>query len=565
MSGCVSVAPPSISRVSDVRAAVPSIDRLRRLWLECALVFLAFGLLYLSLRSHELNAVDGPTRAFGVYHRNSVYFHGNNHILYPVYTLSWTRILSALGFSSSGPIEFVSLAQAMNSMAAAGILAMLFGLSRLLIGPLLPSILLTVGFGTTRAFFLHATNSAEPVVGLFWSVLALFLLVISLRFEIPWVPFVSGVLLALAMASYQSMVFMMIPCLVLATSWQGNDLFFIRRVQLKPTIALLAGFWSSFLLIYATLHFLQGARNPSQMVSMLLTVEAGKVYGGLKVAKFANLPSGFLNNIVPILPPDYTGMKSLFRLHHHDGWLVLWIGCTLAVVSLLSIITGKAIRSRELLSHRSVVVVATCLSGILIGVALLAYWDPLYDKLWLLPFLLLYMVVTVYLANMHDSRMLASAVFVLVLSVAAYNTRQAIRASQGGWPYVDSAQQVASTIAQNDLFVGDWDPISVLYGTMYGSEDQVISFPARASASGAAAALTYLDQRIAETIHRNGSVYFLGVLDEKESQWNAYLGTRCGVPYSAFNRFRDHSSVVLTLPGRSGHVTLRRLNNEPLR
>ncbi|HUK64491.1 MAG TPA: hypothetical protein VLV15_14195, partial [Dongiaceae bacterium] len=57
------------------------------------------------------------------------------------------------------------------------------------------------------------------------------------------------------------------------------------------------------------------------------------------------------------------------------------------------------------------------------------------------------------------------------------------------------------------------------------------------------AALGALDSAVAATRRRGGSVYLLGVLDETPAAWDAFLGQKLHLPYTALNRYRD-SSVV---------------------
>src|SRR2546422_5716325 len=89
-------------------------------------VFFGFGCLFLLFRSQNYLAVDGAVRCLGVYHRPNVFFHGNNHLLYPLNILTWYRFLTVLGLQPKSPVEFISLMQVMNCLAGAGCLAILY-------------------------------------------------------------------------------------------------------------------------------------------------------------------------------------------------------------------------------------------------------------------------------------------------------------------------------------------------------------------------------------------------------------------------------------------------------
>ena len=89
-------------------------------FLTVAVFFLVFALVFSILRSRDIFAVDGAFRCLEVFRRGGIFFHDNNHMLYPVNVLLWTRLMSALGLTSNGPLQFFSNVELMNCTAAAG-------------------------------------------------------------------------------------------------------------------------------------------------------------------------------------------------------------------------------------------------------------------------------------------------------------------------------------------------------------------------------------------------------------------------------------------------------------
>ena len=69
-------------------------------------VFIGFAGFYVLLRSKNILAVDGAHRCLEVFRRQGAFFHGNNHMLYPVDVLVWTRLSAELGLRPNGPIQF---------------------------------------------------------------------------------------------------------------------------------------------------------------------------------------------------------------------------------------------------------------------------------------------------------------------------------------------------------------------------------------------------------------------------------------------------------------------------
>ena len=171
-----------------------------------AAIFGCFALLYASLRSRDIFATDGAHRCLEVFHRQAIFFHENNHLLYPVNVLAWTRLIAALGMKPNGPFEFYRIAELMNCFAAAASLAIVFLLIQWTISSWRFALGAVVTLGLSKAFFSQATNANEAVVGLFWSLLAVLLLVLGLRARSLLLIFVSGLIFSLAMATYESMI-----------------------------------------------------------------------------------------------------------------------------------------------------------------------------------------------------------------------------------------------------------------------------------------------------------------------------------------------------------------------
>lgn len=184
-----------------------------------AAIFGGFAYLYALLRSKDIFAIDGAHRCLEVFRRNTIFFHENNHMLYPVNVLFWTRLAAALGMKPNGPFEFYTIVEFMNCLAAAATLAIVFILIYVTISSWQLSLGAVVALGFSKAFFEQATNANEAVVGLFWSLAAVLILVVGLRVRSVWLIFASGLIFSLSMATYESMIFLAPAGLVLI--WQS--------------------------------------------------------------------------------------------------------------------------------------------------------------------------------------------------------------------------------------------------------------------------------------------------------------------------------------------------------
>ena len=74
---------------------------------QTVLAFSASALVGLALRTRDCFAVDGAPRSLTVYRHPTLLFHPNNHLLYLVNVLAWTRMAGLLEFKLSDPLDFI--------------------------------------------------------------------------------------------------------------------------------------------------------------------------------------------------------------------------------------------------------------------------------------------------------------------------------------------------------------------------------------------------------------------------------------------------------------------------
>jgi hypothetical protein len=133
--------------------------------LELVAAFTAAALLFLALRSSDYTSVDGGLRALNVYRAPQVHLHAMNHLLYPLNVRTWIGMLQRIGFATQNPEDILALAQSMNAVAAATVVALIFGALRALTLPFGTACLVSAAYALSRAVNIHATNAAEPPVG----------------------------------------------------------------------------------------------------------------------------------------------------------------------------------------------------------------------------------------------------------------------------------------------------------------------------------------------------------------------------------------------------------------
>ena len=239
------------------------------------------------------------------------------------------------------PLEFARRTQLMNGFAAAASVAIMFLLVRGTTGSSGIAIWAACACGFSRAMLLHATNAAEPPVGLFLSFLAVAAAAMAREVGRIWLAALAGVLLAAAMATYQTMILVGPAVLLLCaapTTGPAASGVSLSRDQAQRVIGLLAGSTAGVVGIYRWAYTRQGIIGFGALLQRFPTVDGGtEVYGGLSVSKAINTPIGLVGNLFYAYPSDYAGLRWLLRNHATDGWAV-W-----SLVLLLANVVGAVV------------------------------------------------------------------------------------------------------------------------------------------------------------------------------------------------------------------------------
>ncbi len=530
--------------------------------LATALVFVMFAGFFLALRSGDIGAVDGAVRCLEVFRRGRIFFHENNHLLYPANVLVWTRFLSHLGLKASNPEEFYSIAQTMNCVAAAACLAMLFYLSSSLFSSFGLALGLVLGYGFSKAFLLHATNSAEPVVGLFWSLLGICFASILVKCKSHLSVILSALCFSLAMATYQSMIFLAPAAIALI--WQGGYFrdggAFLSRARLPELGEFILTGVAACAALFGWAYWHQGMRSPGELIGRFFAHGDARVYLSLTLGKVLNMPIGLVRNIFPALP-------------YFDGIRGLLTGPKLSLVSFLLVLASTftflfAILKRLVEGWNSLAApVRAAVVAAAVGFAFTLIpplvWDPQYDKLWLQPLACLaFLVASSRMVPELDGRArlrLSKVLPALLFCGLATNLVWLTRSHYMKTSEMREAQRLAGVIGPRDLLVGDWDEISTLYGYGWSADGRFISFPTEAVLHGFDS-VAQLREAIRETQKIGGRVYFLSLLDVPRTTWDSSLGARCGVPYSELDSYRKHSKFRELFHSKSSELSLRQLD-----
>jgi hypothetical protein len=504
-------------------------------FIQSILVLLSFFLIFFILRSQQFMAVDGAIGCFQVFKSNTIYFHGNNHLLYPFNVFLWSRFISILGYTAGGPLEFISLTQIMNCLAGAGCISIIYWLCHIVTSSVRISLGVVIGTGFSKAFLLHATNSAEPIVGLFWSLLAILVTIIALQKRWAWMIFFAGLLLSLAMASYQSMILIGLVVAFLCLKWPSIEKRYLYL------LCLIIGGLFGVVAIYGTAYFYSGTYGLSAMIDRFITLKGKEIYGSIELRKIVSFPIALVRNT--------------FNTSTIPGTALILLG----TIFFTFINFSQGWKSYRSLSEEYKLALLCAALGLLATIAVPIYWMVGYDKLWLQPILCFFFLSGLLIKISTDTKksvILRQAAILLLIVEVATNLTWAIPARFRETRYLREAEQVVQIVKPEDLIINDWDGVSVLYGTIWG-KGHILNLPTSAEEYGIKS-LEKVDQAIKETRDRGGQIYFLGVLDHSVQKWSESLGRR-GIPYDNFEKYRDNASVVSRFKIDGEDISLRRL------
>jgi hypothetical protein len=536
-------------------------------WLDhrivCVVLTLSFFLLFISIRSNNFLAADGNYRCLEVWHRQSLFFHGAGHMLYPLNVFVWSRLLAALGFKLATAFEFLSAVETLNALAATASLALFFALAHSATKSVAATTYATVLLGLSYAFITQATNGNEPMVGLFWSLLALSLILYGATKNSLGIVIAGAALFAVSLATYQSTALLSFVALVIIYfTRQRLRAIYVGTFVCSAVVATIA--------IYSSVDWVRGIRSVPLMVHNFFSHEDSAGFLGITAGKVLSIPLGLTNGFTPLTHYfQFTGLRSLTSggIQH----LVALGIFPLFFTALLLVLLIIPITKWELLANSEKVGFVAAMVGFLITLVPLVSWDPVYDKLLIDPIACLILASGISLSVMIRQRNALAWLFLVPVAVALTSSPLLLRNHSGGTPGLSEVSRFASTVGTEDLVVGDWDPVSTLYSSIWDRQEtdpnhpyesvwannrQFFSFTTEANVLGTGA-MPLLHQSVERARSQGGKVYFISLLDKSEASWNEVLGHRFGIPFSAMAPYRNESNVKTQIHLPDGTVLVR--------
>jgi hypothetical protein len=507
---------------------------IRSTWSQSAFIFIFFFSYYFLCISKNFTEVDGADRCFGVYHSTPPQIHGNNHMFYPLNIYLWNQALSAVINTPVDALEFGKRSQIMNITAMSATMTLFYALAKNISALSHIAALATLGLGLSKAYILHGTNSSEPVVALLWSTLTIALLAWDLcnKKKQSYIIFLAGIFLALAMATYQSMVLIGVGCLVLSC--------FRREVSdwktcIKSGLIFLSGCFFGALIFFGSAYYYDGLLNPIDMVKRFFHLDGGSdVYGGFSFSKTTNLLMGFIHN--QFLNLHWAGYRDYLKTNLWSYWTP-WITCAGIIGIIFLLVVSKGFFQSNKNSKRIQISITLGLLVCLIGPL---GWDPTYDKLWLQPLMLIWL--TVLYSWKNQKKLGKFIIYTTIVLTVLPNFFWGYFRNPKEYRFVQPALELIETLKPNDILVIDWNPISLMAVSL-GVKNEVFFIISYAH-SNPANVVEKLNIFFKKAEKNGGKLVFFGILNQPRETWDPFLGKRCGLPYEALDSFRKSSKCI---------------------
>lgn len=517
------------------------------------LVTISFLSLYSTFNSNQYTAVDGALRCVQVFRVSQPYIHGSDHMLYPIHVYLWFHFWRILGIEVQDVFQYISLIQRMNAFAAALSLG-LFSLMLLhLTDSLKISIFGTLALGFSSAFIHHATNSAEPMVGFFLSLVALIISYAAVQQDRYVLYYLGSFFLVYAMATYQSMfaVFpgILIMIFVLLFDAGNRTRHIIKRLFTYTLFCLI-----NIVILYGSAYYYLGDRSQFHSIARLFLpgFYVGSIYGGLSFDSLIGIAFGIIEALFYSKEwlQDASSLLEISMMQINIFTLVKIISYMVLAVLWISIFYFYKNNLQEIAvsSRNALLVVLSMVVFVLIPPF---YFFPTYDKLWLQPlvFIITFLCLTTVAIEQRKSvpkKMLNITWFSFVGFLMLYNSYTVLIPSHfKPTQYLKEAREVGTIVSSQDLLVCGWDGVSLLVSNFEKSENTfIVPFVALVMKSDSKGLLSALEGRIMETRRAQGKVFFLGILDLNEQAWNAFLGHRLKHDYHLFDVYRERVKLI---------------------
>ena len=525
----------------------------KNLFVSIAIFLIAF-ILYLSFPSNEYTAVDGTMRCLPYMNNPSWKLNPNNHMLYPVNVILWSRLMRILfNIKPADPFNFIRMIELMNSFFASIGVAAFFLILKKITSNLKISLWGTCMLACSNAFIVNAVNSNEPMVGFVISIISIVFTYAWLNSNKIFLGVIGALLLSLSAATFMSM-FLIAPSmlvLVILFSFKNNKASVIRNAVLY--IFFVA---STYAVIYFLSHWvINGEHSFQVIIKKLFFLDGVEIAGKLSFAKFLAVPFVAIYGIIH-LDNMRNGVRAFFSEQPFNSTILIAIVLYILFVIFFAALIYISFKIFKKIDKEKKIFLIVSVVGIICTLFAPIFWSITYTKILLQPVIILITITALIsseidkFANRFISVSLKSFLSIFLVFVIFWNLNNVLLKMHFQTSELKAAKELAERVDDESLIIIDWDSdVATLYSEFYKNPQQHI-FCIQYEMT-----MLMLKGERAEFIHKlkdeitsfknNGKkVYFLGVLEKSRSMWRYYLEERLHIDYDLFDEYRRSARFI---------------------
>jgi len=461
-----------------------------------------------------------------------------NHILYrPLVRLVGTS-LGAAGYEDRS-IVFAQITAAVFGALGMGLF---YWWLRPLINHEVVAVLVTLGFGTSWAYWVFSTDAyyivlaATCIIGMF-ILLAVIWTTPQLQ-PSPGLLVGAGILCALSILFWQADIFI-VPVVwigLLVTYRASIRRLLVGALLFSMPIAIVVG--GVYVYVGA---FILGHSSTNSFLDWFLHYGARlSMWGRWDITRLFELVKSALASLVPLW--EGLGLRALLRGEFHADKIIIQIALVALALLLLLPLLGK-LRRRPLISKTHML--GWLLLVYLIYLPFITWWDPFEPKWFVIPNIGLWTILALLWDSMVIRPRQAVILGGLIVSIATANFSATV------WPRHSTpninlvkAKCVAEHLAAEDLLVsaewGEWAQY-----VSYFFHRQVFSIiDASARYSGTEEVFNRMQQEIAAVQQRGGRIYTVEFATFFSPEALSWLTSQTGLTQEDFQRFEGTPAFV---------------------
>lgn len=431
----------------------------------------------------------------------------HNHFLYALTMRAAFALQQELGIPGDATVAMAGVNAISASIAGA-----LFFLLGLRVGlPIWISLAVTLGLCFSPAYLLGATNIAEVGLALPFF-FGTFLLLADSDFS-QKTAVAAGVLSGLAAITY-AVAGALVPSIAAALIIAR----YRSRPLAKPLLLFLCSSGVVFVGIWLSVLVASGYHSLHRISYAIFHFPQQGTFPPFKLSSLADTAIGLTQGFFPVLPDDFVGMRSLYRL---APWSAVGVGVATLVLCCFLMALFYAQYKRGVL--RTPIALSCLLTFLLVEVAC-AKWDAYYQKLHFFAAMACWLMVLVVLSKAQPLALRACAF--LFVSVVIGNGFWVLRNNVQPSQMRANAQRLQAIVGNGEL-ITTWSG-DVMHMFLYSNADNIVSLPDLGFARNLdfSEVRNDLDTLIRQTTAQGRNVYFYALFDEKAEKPSAIYETR---------------------------------------